>query len=92
MEFLSYLKAEQILKQQEIKEAISLLPKILSICVKKGLDFSLYENVKGIDVRNLETGFVLNGYYSENLVGYESKENATFKIKTIYEKLKSYKA
>lgn len=91
MDLLDYRKAESILIQNEIKEAIILLPKILNLCIKKELDFSLCENVKVIDVRNLNTGFCLNGYYSENLVNYESKENGTFTIKSIYEQLKSYK-
>ena len=91
MDFLSYRKAEQILIEKEIKEAIILLPKILTICIKKGLDFSFCENVKVIDVRNLKTGFCLTGYYSENLVNYESKENGTFTVKSIYNKLKDYK-
>lgn len=91
MEFLDYVKAEQILKQQEVKEAIALIPKILSICIKKELDFSLCESAKVIDIRNLSTGYCLVGYYSETLVNYESEKTNNFKIKTIYQKVKAYK-
>lgn len=91
MEFEKYLRAEQILKEQEIKEAITLIPKILNLCIKKGLDFSLDVGSKVIDVRNLETGYLLTGYYSENLVKYENIEYSTFTINHIYNKVKEYK-
>lgn len=88
MDFLDYQKAEKIIKNKEIEEAIKLIPKIVSLCIKKGLDFSLCESAKVIDVTNLETGYRLYGYYSENLVNYKSERSTT--IKDIYEQVKSY--
>lgn len=89
MNLETYLKAEKIVKDKEIKEAIDLIPKILTLCIKKGLDFSLCESVKVIDIKNLKTGYSLTGYYSEDLINYTSDYTDT--IKNIYQKVKEYK-
>lgn len=92
MEELSdYLKGQILLKQQKIKQASVYIPKILSVCQKKGLDFSLSYNISLIDVRNLDTGFVLNGYFSEGLVEYQNEEHNTYTLANMYNKLLEYK-
>lgn len=88
MNLETYLKAEKIVKDKEIKDAINLMPKILSLCIKKKLDFSYCESAAVIDVRNLKTGFCLTGYLSEQLINYESENCQS--IKNIYKKLKEY--
>lgn len=90
-ELNDYLKGQQLLKQQKIKEASVFIPKILALCQKKGLDFSFSYDISLIDVRNLDTGFWMNGYFSETLVEYENAKGNVYPLKTLYEKLKSYK-
>jgi len=89
MNLETFLKAEKIVKEKSVKEAIDLIPKILILCIKKGLDFSLSNNSKVIDIRNLNTGFSLTGYYDYDLVDYENDYCNT--IKNIYQKIKEYK-
>jgi len=35
MNLETYLKAEKIVKEKEVKDAIELIPKILILCIKK---------------------------------------------------------
>lgn len=90
-ELSDYLKGQHLLKQQKIKEASVFIPKILVLCQKKGLDFSFSYDISLIDVRNIETGFVLNGYFSETLVDYQDEKSNCYTLPNLYKELKKYK-
>lgn len=90
-EVSDYLKGQRLLKQQKIKEASVFIPKILKLCQAKGLDFSFSYDISLIDVRNVETGFVLNGYFSETLVDYQDEETNCYTLPNLYKELKKYK-
>jgi len=88
-ELSDYLKGQQLLKEQKIKNAKVFIPRILLLCQQKGLDFSFSHDIGLIDVRNLKTGFYLNGYFSYDLVEYQNEESNCYTLANLYEKLKS---
>lgn len=88
-EFNDYRKGQHLLKLENIKIAKSYITKILSLCNKKGLDFSYSHDIGLVDVRNLKTDFVLNGYFSYDLVEYQNEESKCYTLPHLYEKLKA---
>lgn len=88
-ELNDYLKGQHLLKLENIKIAKSYIPKILLLYDKKGLDFSYSHDIGLVDVRNLNTGLVLNGYFSYDLVEYQNEESKCYTLPSLYEKLKS---
>lgn len=84
-----YFQAQAALKEKQINEAKSYIPKILALCLKKGVNFDFNAKCSQISVYIIESSFDFYSYFTEDLVMHENGNCIT--LKNMYEKLKAFK-
>ena len=85
----TYFEKRMLAQIEAEKKCLSALKKVIDLCLKKQLHFSVNIEASGISVYNLKTEFNKDAYFKGSLINYSDGQTCT--IHELLELIKNYK-